>query len=345
MKKLVGALLCAALAAGSFTAFAQENTEAEKKAAAAEEFSFGELDDLVFYYSSGVGGWFVELNVAPDGSFKGNYHDSEMGESADEYPNGTVYGCLFHGQLEAGGMLDSGAVELTVASVEMDEGQLDEVIEDGIRYVTVAPAGLKAGESLELFRPGYPVEELPEGYLFWSHLNMLDEKPEELPFYGIYNAAEDSGFTGEQKYTGLANPWSETDENGFMQTVGISLNLPEGAEDVSWRVLKENGLGELIFTLDGQEYTARVCSSGVWEDISGLFYNQWDSEESCKVDYCEGTLRSVKDESMGYTVCSCLWFDVVPGFMYSVTAEAEDPAGADVLRVAEAVFVPAQGDS
>ena len=176
MKKLVGALLCAALAAGSFTAFAQENTEAEKKAAAAEEFSFEELDDLVFYYSSGVGGWFVELNVAPDGSFKGNYHDSEMGESADEYPNGTVYGCLFHGQLEAGGMLDSGAVELNVASVEMDEGQLDEVIEDGIRYVTVAPAGLKAGESLELFRPGYPVEELPEGYLFWSHLNMLDEK-------------------------------------------------------------------------------------------------------------------------------------------------------------------------
>ena len=56
MKKLVGALLCAALAAGSFTAFAQENTEAEKKAAAAEEFSFEELDDLVFYYSSGVGG-------------------------------------------------------------------------------------------------------------------------------------------------------------------------------------------------------------------------------------------------------------------------------------------------
>ena len=70
MKKLVGALLCAALAAGSFTAFAQENTEAEKKAAAAEEFSFGELDDLVFYYSSGVGGWFVELRSRRHAGFR-----------------------------------------------------------------------------------------------------------------------------------------------------------------------------------------------------------------------------------------------------------------------------------
>ena len=344
MKKLAGALLCAALAAASFTAFAQENTEAEKSAAA-EEFSFEELEDKVFYYSSGVGGWFVELNVAPDGSFNGNYHDSEMGESGEDYPNGTVYGCLFHGQLEAGGMLDSGAYELTVASIGKDEGQLDEAIEDGIRYVTTDPLGLAAGDRLELFRPGFPVEDLPEGFMFWSHLNFLDEMPEKLPYYGLYDEAQDSGFTGEEKYTGMANPWSETDADGFMKAVGISLKLPEGAEDVSWRVLEESSLGELIFTLNGQEYTARVCPSGVWEDISGLFYSQWDSDESCKVDYCEGTLRTVKDESMGYTVCSCLWFDPVPGLMYSVTAEAEDPASADLLNVAEAVFLPAQGDS
>ena len=181
--------------------------------------------------------------------------------------------------------------------------------------------------------------------MFWSHLNFLDEMPEKLPYYGLYDEAQDSGFTGEEKYTGMANPWSETDADGFMKAVGISLKLPEGAEDVSWRVLEESSLGELIFTLNGQEYTARVCPSGVWEDISGLFYSQWDSDESCKVDYCEGTLRTVKDESMGYTVCSCLWFDPVPGLMYSVTAEAEDPASADLLNVAEAVFLPAQGDS
>lgn len=344
MKKTIGALLCAALAAASFTAYAGE-TEAEKTAPAAEEFSFEELEDTVFYYSSGAGGWFVELNIAPDGSFTGNYHDSEMGEFADEYPYGSVYGCLFHGQLEAGGMLENGAFELTVTELEKNEGQLDEAIEDGIRYVTTDPAGLSEGDSLQLFRPGYPVEQLPEGYRYWSHLYFLEEIPEELPFYGIYDESQDSGFTGEEKYTGMINPWTETDADGFAKLVGIPMNLPEGAEDVSYRFMEESGMGEILFSLEGQEYRARVMPSAAWEDISGLYYDSWDSEEDCTVDYCEGTVRSVKDESMGCTVVNCSWFDVVPGIMYSVTAEAEDPSALNLQELAEAVFVPAQGNS
>ena len=58
---------------------------------------FAQIKDRVFTFSSGVGGWSTELNVGENGAFTGNFHDSEMGETGEGYPNGSMYGCLFHG--------------------------------------------------------------------------------------------------------------------------------------------------------------------------------------------------------------------------------------------------------
>lgn len=45
----------------------------------AAEFSFADLQRLQFCFTSGAGGWCTLLAVRPDGSFYGEYHDTDMG--------------------------------------------------------------------------------------------------------------------------------------------------------------------------------------------------------------------------------------------------------------------------
>ena len=166
--------------------------------------SFEALSELEWSFYSGVGGWATFMQIQPDGTFTGDYHDSEYGESDEAYPNGSVYGCLFHGSMTMGEQVDEYTWRIHVDEVELDEGQVPEAIEDGIRYVTTEPYGLKAGNDMLLYLPGTPVEALPEDFLFWAHL-IGEDIPEELPYYGLYDAQEDTGFIGQE-------PWVDEGE-------------------------------------------------------------------------------------------------------------------------------------
>lgn len=151
-----------------------------------------------FYFSSGVGGWFTHVVFAPDGTFNGDFHDSEMGDSGEGYPLGSVFGCDFHGRVEAPERVDDNTWALSLTELAQDEDTQDEVIIDGIRYVAAPPYGLTGTDRLLVYLPGTPVEALPEAYLMWSHLNLMEETPASLPFYGLYNEAEECGFVGER---------------------------------------------------------------------------------------------------------------------------------------------------
>ena len=155
--------------------------------------SFEAMGDLEWMFCSGAGGWATYLHIEPDGSFVGDYHDSEMGDIGDGYPLGSVYGCLFHGRLTLGEQVDEYTWRVHVDEVELDEGQAPEAIEDEIRYVTTDPYGIKAGNDMLLFLPGTPVDALPEGFLFWAHI-LGDDVPDALSCYGLYDEAEDTGF-------------------------------------------------------------------------------------------------------------------------------------------------------
>ena len=43
-----------------------------------------------YTFASGAGAWATSLELYEDGSFAGDYHDSDMGDSGDGYPNGTI---------------------------------------------------------------------------------------------------------------------------------------------------------------------------------------------------------------------------------------------------------------
>ncbi|HIX52345.1 MAG TPA: DUF1311 domain-containing protein, partial [Candidatus Lachnoclostridium stercoripullorum] len=78
-------LSASALAAGCGNGVAMELPARELPArelpAEETEFSFDDLQDLEFIFSSGAGAWGTTLQVRWDGSFAGTYSDSNMGET------------------------------------------------------------------------------------------------------------------------------------------------------------------------------------------------------------------------------------------------------------------------
>ena len=148
---------------------------------------------------------------------------------------------------------------------------------------------------------------------------------------------------GCEASVGMANPWREVTAEELLQTLGFGFGIPEGAENVSYAIIEDEGLAEMRFTWYDMDYTARMKAAVEFEDISGLYYDSWDYEDDCTVGYCEGkVMRAHDDEGM---VDLCLWYDVVPGIMYSVSAAGADLDGFDILAAAEALFVPVQGDA
>ena len=170
--------------------------------AGAETLSlFDQLKGRTFIFASGVGGWYTEVTFGEDGFFTGSHRDSELGDIGEGYPDGSVYGCLFHGQLSDPVMVD--AYTWTAAiTVEKNEGQAPEAIEDGIRYVTAEPYGMEKAQAVTVFLPGTPVENLPEGFLFWAHLHEDDSQVKTLPFYAIWSEEDEAGFIDDT----IANP-------------------------------------------------------------------------------------------------------------------------------------------
>ena len=159
----------------------------------AEEDLFSKIQGKWFEFSSGVGAWSTELIMDANGAFAGNFHDSEMGETGEGYPNGTVYGCTFHGQFSDPEKVDETTWKVKI-KVEMDEGQVPEAIEDQIRYVTAPPYGLEKAETVMIYETGTPIEKLPEGFMSWSHMQEVDPDAKTLPYYGIWNETDDAGF-------------------------------------------------------------------------------------------------------------------------------------------------------
>ena len=151
---------------------------------------------LEFYYSSGVGGWSTQLTLQPDGSFTGHYEDTDLGDRGEEYPGGTVYCCDFSGSFSQPAKVDDyrWTMVLEYLSAEKEPGET--TYADGVRYVSAPPNGLERVQEVWLYLPGARTEDLPQGFLSWTTSAFAGEVPEELPFYGLYNVNEETGFVG-----------------------------------------------------------------------------------------------------------------------------------------------------
>ena len=293
------------------------------------------MSGLEWTFSSGAGAWSTDLQFQSDGSFTGLFHDSEMGECEDAYPDGTIYVCSFSGRMSFVEQVNGNTWKFRVD--ELKKADEEEIIADGIRYVPAEPYGLSKGDTMLLYSPGTPVNFLSEEMQLWAHVLDQETPPAELEDWFLSSEANDSGFVGLPPLY-LANPWEDMTADQLKEASGLGFTVPQDAENPVWRYLRGENLAEMQFSWNGGDYCARIqplaLGEGELTDISGMYF-AWENEEEVRIGDCYGTIAQARDGD-GW-VERCLWYDAAKGLQYSLTVSAADVDGLDLTAVAEQI--------
>lgn len=183
---------------------AEDNEESEDVSDDTEEgisssFSYKDLKGVEFSFSSGAGGWATYLTIDKDGNFSGMYHDSDMGDTGEGYPNGTVYQCRFEGQFGTLEKVNDYTYKTSIESLEYLDDIGTEEIADEMKFIYTDVYGLEDANDILFYMPGVKVSELPQDYQDWVYWELYDyesgETADKLPFYGMYNEAQKEGFS------------------------------------------------------------------------------------------------------------------------------------------------------
>lgn len=156
-------------------------------------------ETLEFTFQSGVGAWVTVLSLNKDGTFVGNYHNSDMGDTGYDYPNGTEYVCSFSGRFDNFEKINDYSYTMTLAELKTETEETKEWIEGEIRYIASSPYGIDEGNRFILYLPQTPTSDVPEEFLsWWPHFfTPQEERPDTLSCYGILNLSTNYGFFSE----------------------------------------------------------------------------------------------------------------------------------------------------
>lgn len=138
---------------------------------------------------------------------------------------------------------------------------------------------------------------------------------------------------------GMTNPWTEADAAQVEAAVGVAFGVPEGAENVVYRLLEADSLAEMDFTWYDMEYCARIQPAVGFVEISGLYMDHWD--QTMDVEIGPWTAVEHRGEMDGVIWNLIQWYDADAGRMYSVLTSGEDLDGFDIAAAAEAIYAPA----
>ena len=147
--------------------------------------------DLTF--ASGAGAWCTGLTLERDGSFAGAYHDSEMGDQGEGYPNGSCYISTFSGKFGDIRQVGDHTWAMSLEELTVQEAPGEEWIEDGIRYIASEAYGLEKGTDFLLYSPETPTEGLDEEFLTWWPSRNLEDI-NTLNCWGLWNQEMGYGF-------------------------------------------------------------------------------------------------------------------------------------------------------
>lgn len=152
--------------------------------------------------------------------------------------------------------------------------------------------------------------------------------------------------TDAPEQTELANPWTESDEQGVAEATGFDMVAPDGAANVSYSYMADGAMAQMTYELDGAKWTYRMQMADALTDISGMAY-QWTGEEKGSVAGKEAMYYaySASDDGAENDVQVVNWYDAVPGVTYSLSASAKDLEGMDIQAYAEKLYAPLQGDA
>ena len=153
-------------------------------------------ETVEFLFMSGAGGWSTQLSLNRDGSFTGEFHDSEMGDRTEEYPNGSVYICNFSGVFTDIRQVSEYAYAMTLTDLQTEHQEGEEWIEDEIRYIASGPYGLEESTEFVLYLPDAPLDQMSEVFLFWwpYRYEQAENPRDTLDCFGILNVEMEHGF-------------------------------------------------------------------------------------------------------------------------------------------------------
>ncbi len=294
MKKIMAVMLllllavmsCACMGPREVAYVTTAPTEMETETVATEpqppaQFSYEELKNQVFYFSSGAGGWRTRLYIRPDGSFFGSYTDSSMGEGGEGY-SATEYRCQFDGRLGQPEQVNAYTLSLPVEELTCEE-ERQEIIGEVLHVYGGEAYGLEGTKTVLLYLPGAPLKELPEHFLRWT--GCYDSREETLPFYGLYNETRENGFSSFDEIAALresiaaaeaqerqleANALTQADMN---MAASAKYELWDGLLNQIWQQLMDRLGQEEKRTLTNQELAwikekeAAVAEAG--KDVEG----------------------------------------------------------------------------
>lgn len=254
---------------------AQVQERAEDSEGAEDAFSFAELANLQFVFSSGAGGWATMMTIYEDGSFSGEYFDGELGITGEGYPNGTMYQCNFSGQFTQPQKVNDYTYSMQISELNYAEEVGREEIRDGVQYCYITAYGLDDAEDILIYLPGAPLAELPEEFRSWiGYYDLSNTEDTELPFYALNNEAQQFGFTSYDIIDNLENHitsvelWAAELENSVNNDALTQTEYNEKSQELYemwdsalnavWDVLKQTQDAETMndLTVEEREWIA-----------------------------------------------------------------------------------------
>lgn len=238
----------------------------------ASDLTFADLSKLQFEFTSGAGGWSEEFTIEKDGSFQGNFHDSDMGVIGEDYPDGTMYCCSYTGQFTELHKINDYTYEMKLADISYKDATGTDEISDGMHLIYTESYCLGGNDTFKVYLPGTPLSELSEEEYLWisydneseTELTMtiiVDEKNE----YGIYSyqrpePLEDARMTYDtykSSYDYYDNKCSEAETTLEMVECTESMyNVSDDCLNYIWNLIKNN--------VDGDKFDEILVEQREW---------------------------------------------------------------------------------
>lgn len=141
-----------------------------------------------------------------------------------------------------------------------------------------------------------------------------------------------------------SNPWTTSDKQGVFDATGFNLIAPEGATDVNYSYVADEGIAQLTYVYEGADWVYRIRSAQALSDISGMNY-EWITDIPGQVSGLEAkyTAYSEQAEDSEYIddmfyVQVVNWYDDAAGVTYSLSASGTNIDGIDIESYAENLY-------
>lgn len=158
------------------------------------ELNFEELSKHRFEFCSGAGAWAEIFTIEKDGSFTGEFYDSDMGSTGEGYDGGTRYYSAYSGHFTNLTKIDDYTYQMTLADISYENTVGKEEIADEVLYVYTDSYCLGGTDTFTIYLPGTSLDSLSKeigSWIFYANdseteLTMI-VIADETNGYGIYS--------------------------------------------------------------------------------------------------------------------------------------------------------------